>query len=70
MHIGQRDISWVRLSKAAIEKGFTLKDIGTVLHAKFHQDFSNILDKVQVTLYTDKAKVDEMTATARAEYIV
>ena len=68
MHIGQRDISWVRISKAAVEKGFTLKDIGVVLHAKFHQDFSNILDKVQVTLYTDKAKVDEMTATARAEY--
>jgi acetyl-CoA synthase len=37
MHIGQRDISWIRVSKAAIEKGFTMKDIGTVLHAKFHQ---------------------------------
>ena len=52
MHIGQRDIAWIRVSKAAVEKGFTLKDIGTVLHAKYHQDFSNILDKVQVTLYT------------------
>ena len=68
MHIGQRDISWVRVSKAAVEKGFTLKDIGVVLHAKFHQDFSNILDKVQVTLITDKAEVDKMTTTARAEY--
>jgi len=68
MHIGQRDISWVRLSKAAIEKGFTLKDIGTVLHAKFHQDFQKILDKVQVTLYTNKKDVDELTKRARAEY--
>lgn len=68
MHIGQRDISWVRVSKAAIEKGFTLKHIGTVLHAKFHQDFGKILDKVQVTLITDKAKVDKLTETARAEY--
>ena len=68
MHIGQRDISWVRVGKPAVDKGFTLKDIGVVLHAKFHQDFSNILDKVQVTLYTDKADVDKMTATARAEY--
>jgi acetyl-CoA synthase len=41
MHIGQRDIAWVRVSKAAVEKGFTLKDIGVVLHAKFHQDFGN-----------------------------
>jgi acetyl-CoA synthase len=47
MHIGQRDIAWVRVSKAAIEKGFTLKDIGVVLHAKFHQDFGKILDKVR-----------------------
>jgi acetyl-CoA synthase len=68
MHIGQRDISWVRVSKAAIEKGFTLKDIGVVLHAKFHQDFKKIVDKVQVTLYTKKDDVDKLTARARAEY--
>ena len=68
MHIGQRDISWVRISKSAIEKGFTLKDIGVVLHAKFHQDFQKIVDKVQVTLYTKKADVDKLTKTARAEY--
>ncbi|WP_300461438.1 acetyl-CoA decarbonylase/synthase complex subunit alpha/beta [Desulfobacula sp.] len=68
MHIGQRDISWVRISKAAIEKGFTLKDIGVVLHAKFHQDFGKIVDKVQVTLYTNPEDVDKMTATARENY--
>ncbi|MFO8085556.1 MAG: acetyl-CoA decarbonylase/synthase complex subunit alpha/beta [Desulfobacterales bacterium] len=68
MHMGQRDISWIRVSKAAIEKGFTLKDIGVVLHAKFHQDFNKILDKVQVTLYTNKDDVDKLTERARAEY--
>ena len=68
MHIGQRDISWVRISKAAVEKGFSLKDIGVVLHAKFHQDFTKIVDKVQVTLYTNKDDVDKLTTTARAEY--
>jgi len=68
MHIGQRDISWVRVSKAAMEKGFSLKHIGVVLHAKFHQDFQKIVDKVQVTLFTKKADVDKMTKTARAEY--
>lgn len=68
MHIGQRDISWIRISKSAMEKGFTLKDIGVVLHAKFHQDFQKIVDKVQVTLYTKKADVDKLTKTARAEY--
>jgi acetyl-CoA synthase len=68
MHIGQRDISWIRVSKGAIEKGFTLKDIGVVLHAKMHQDFGKVLDKVQVTLYTDKKDVDKLTERARAEY--
>ena len=65
MHIGQRDISWVRVGGPAVEKGFTLKDIGTILHAKYHQDFGSILDKVQVTLYTKKEDVDELTKRAR-----
>ena len=69
MHIGQRDISWVRVSKAAMEKGFSLKHIGTVLYAKFHQDFQKIVDKVQVTLYTKTDEVDKMTAIARENYL-
>jgi acetyl-CoA synthase len=68
MHIGQRDISWIRVSENAVEKGFTLKDIGTILHAKLHQDFGSILDKVQVTLYTNKKDVDDLTKRARKEY--
>ncbi len=68
MHMGQRDIAWVRVSKAAIDKGFTIKDIGVVLHAKFHQDFGAILDKVEVTLYTKKEDVDALTKRARGEY--
>jgi acetyl-CoA synthase len=68
MHIGQRDISWIRVGDGPIDKGFTFKDIGTILHAKFHQDFGNVLDKVQVTLYTDKDDVDKLTKRAREEY--
>jgi len=68
MHIGQRDIAWVRVSKSAVDKGFSIKDIGTVIHAKFHQDFKKIIDKVQVTLYTNKDDVDALTKRARAEY--
>ncbi len=68
MHIGQRDIAWIRVSKAVVEKGFSLKHIGVVLHAKFHQDFGSILDKVEVTLYTDKKDVDALTKRARQEY--
>ncbi|MFH2099562.1 MAG: acetyl-CoA decarbonylase/synthase complex subunit alpha/beta, partial [Pseudomonadota bacterium] len=68
MHIGQRDISWVRIGKAAVDKGFSLKHIGVVLHAKFHQDFTKIVDKVQITLFTKPEDVDKLTTRARAEY--
>jgi len=68
MHIGQRDIAWIRVGKTAVDKGFSLKDIGVVLHAKFHQDFQKIVDKVQITLYTKKADVDKLTKRARSEY--
>jgi acetyl-CoA synthase len=68
MHIGQRDIAWVRVGDGAVEKGFTLKDIGTILHAKLHQDFGRIFDKLQVTLMTKQKDVDELTKTAREVY--
>jgi len=68
MHIGQRDIAWIRVGDQAVNKGFTLKDIGVILHAKLHQDFGAILDKVQVTLYAKKDDVDKLTATARGNY--
>jgi len=68
MHIGQRDIAWIRVGDPAVEKGFSLKDIGVIIHAKFHQDFGSILDKVKVTLYTEQEDVDNLTKRARGEY--
>ncbi len=68
MHIGQRDIAWLRVSKQAVEKGFKLYHIGTLLHAKLHQDFGRIFDKMQVKLYTEEDKVKEIVEKARAVY--
>jgi acetyl-CoA synthase len=68
MHIGQRDIAWIRISKQAVEKGFKLADVGKIIHAKYHQDFGAIFDKVQVKIYTDEAKVREILGQARASY--
>ena len=67
-HIGQRDIVWIRISKAAAEKGFNLEHFGQILYARFHADFGAIVDKVQVTIYTDKAKMEEWLAKAREAY--
>ncbi|MDP3880381.1 MAG: acetyl-CoA decarbonylase/synthase complex subunit alpha/beta [Dehalococcoidales bacterium] len=68
MHIGQRDIAWLRVGKQAVEKGFKLSHIGTILHAKLHQDFGRIFDKMQVKLYTEEDKVKEMVEKAREVY--
>ncbi|MFH0768673.1 MAG: acetyl-CoA decarbonylase/synthase complex subunit alpha/beta, partial [Chloroflexota bacterium] len=68
MHIGQRDIAWIRMSKSAVEKGFKVSHIGSILHAKLHQDFGRIFDKLQVKIYTDDAKVKEILEKARAVY--
>ena len=68
MHIGQRDIAWLRVSKQAVEKGFTLEHIGKILHAMFHKDFGAILDKVQVQIFTEQDKVMELTEKAREAF--
>ena len=70
MHIGQRDIAWIRVSKQAMEKGFRIKHIGTVLHAKLHQDFGRIFDKLQVKIYTEEAAVAQIVEKARDVYHV
>lgn len=67
-HMGQRDIPWVRISKDAFGKGFRLKHYGEVLVAKFHDEFSAIVDKIQVKIYTDEGKVKELLEGAKEIY--
>ncbi len=67
-HIGQRDIAWIRISKAAADKGFDLKHFGEILYARFHAEFGAIVDKVQVKIITDQALHAEWLAKARAAY--
>jgi acetyl-CoA synthase len=68
MHIGQRDIAWIRIAKDAVAKGLTLKHIGDILHAKFHEDFGAIFDKVQVKLFTEEDKVKAFVEQAKEVY--
>jgi acetyl-CoA synthase len=69
-HMGQRDILWIRISKEAFKAGFKLKHIGTMLHAKYHDEYGSIVDKVQIKIYTDPAKVGELIGGAREIYSV
>ena len=64
-HMGQRNISWVRFSKDAVKSGFKIRHIGTVLHAKMHLQFANIMDKVQIKIYTNPEDVIVLKKKAR-----
>jgi len=64
MHMAQRNMLWLRISKDTLKAGFRLKHLGTILHAKYHDEYGNIVDKAQITIYTDPAKVDELLAEA------
>ncbi|MBU0730226.1 MAG: CO dehydrogenase/CO-methylating acetyl-CoA synthase complex subunit beta [Proteobacteria bacterium] len=68
MHIGQRNIMWVRIGKGAVDKGFSFEHIGKVLHGKLHQEFGAILDKIQVKIYTVQDKVEEVVKLAKKVY--
>ncbi len=68
LHIGQRDIDWIRISKEAKEKGFTFSHIGSIIHAKFHGEYGKIFDKVQIKIYTRIEEVKELIETAREVY--
>ena len=67
-HIGQRDIVWIRIAKTAAEKGFSLEHFGKIIHARLHADFGAVLDKVEVTVYTDKAEMEKWLEEARGSY--
>ncbi|MDI6689599.1 MAG: acetyl-CoA decarbonylase/synthase complex subunit alpha/beta [Actinomycetota bacterium] len=68
MHMGSRDIIWIRIAKDAKEKGFKLHHLGDIIRAKLLADFPAIVDKVQVTIYTDEERVKELLPMARAIY--
>jgi len=67
-HMGQRDINWARISKEAKQAGFKFGHIGSIIHAMYHSEYGAIVDKVQVTIFTEKAEIAKRIETARAAY--
>ncbi len=60
MHTGQRNLFRIRISKEAYEKGLRLKDFAEVLYTMIKNDFDTVVDKCQVTMYTDVDKAAEI----------
>jgi acetyl-CoA synthase len=67
-HMGQRDINWMRISHNAKKEGFTLEHLGIINVTMTHHRFKSIVDKVQVTIYTDEPDILEIQEEARAVY--
>lgn len=67
-HMGQRDVNWIRISKAAKQAGITLEHLGLIQVTMMKYRFKAIIDKVQVTIYTDEADVERIREEARAAY--
>jgi acetyl-CoA synthase len=60
----------LRVSKDAMAKGFEIRHLGVILHAKLHQDFGAIFDKLQVEIYTEADKAIDVRRQAREVYVV
>jgi acetyl-CoA synthase len=67
-HMGQRDTAWIRINKDSYSRGFRLNHFGVILHARMHAVYGKILDKVQVTIITDEAKMKDLLPEAKAAY--
>ncbi len=67
-HTGQRNTIWIRLSKNSVGAGLRFKHFGDILITKLKAEFGNIVSRVQVTVITDQAKIDELLPEAKAKY--
>ncbi|MFH2069976.1 MAG: CO dehydrogenase/CO-methylating acetyl-CoA synthase complex subunit beta, partial [Elusimicrobiota bacterium] len=67
-HMGQRDQTWLRISKDAFKSGFRLKHFGEILHAKLLEDYPSLVDKVQVFIYSDEEQVKKLRAETQKAF--
>jgi acetyl-CoA synthase len=67
-HMGQRDINWLRINHNSKREGFTLEHLGIINVTMTHHRFKTIVDKVQVTIYTDEEDVLRLQEEARKMY--
>lgn len=63
-HMGQRNMSWVRISKAAFKAGLRLRHFGELLRAEYLRKFPSLVDKVQVTIFTDETAMKKVLEEA------
>jgi len=64
-HMGQRDMNWLRISKNAYNAGFRLRHFAEVLRGLMMEDFPALVDKMQITIYSDVEAMQPALQEAR-----
>ena len=68
VHRGQRTMVTLRVTQKAIDKGLRLHHLGKILHTRYHNEFGNILSRVQITFFTEPAQIQIIAERAQAIY--
>jgi acetyl-CoA synthase len=68
MHLGQRNVIWLRISKTAKNSGFQIRHLAVTLRSMLLNEFPAIVDKVQIKIYTNAGDVERLHALAKAAY--
>jgi acetyl-CoA decarbonylase/synthase complex subunit beta len=67
MHLNSRDTIWCRLSKDAVKSGLKFEHIGAAIIDLFKKEY-DVIEKMDLTFYTDDKSVNEFLEQARAVY--
>ena len=67
-HTGQRNLLWIRMSKSSVKAGLKFKHFGDILFKKFHDEFGQLLSRIQVTITTDPDEIKKHIPEALESY--
>ena len=67
-HRGQRKMVTLRITQKAVDNGLSLRHLGEILHARYHNEYGMILSRVQITFFTEPAQIEAIRARAQATY--
>jgi acetyl-CoA synthase len=68
VHRGQRTVVTLSITPKAIAQGLRLRHLGEILYARYHNEYGNILSRVQITIFTEPAQIQITTERAQAIY--
>jgi len=66
VHRGQRTMVTLRIAQKAVDNGLSLRHLGEILHARYHNEYGMILSRVQITIFTEPAQIKAIKERAQA----